>query len=135
MERLSMARCWWCWRKPGLGRTRARLGGVYSTSGTVSGRGVSSASAARPRAAPIAVGVVVLMAGLLQFTAWKARHLACCRDARTRGRTAWQHGLSLVLHCSQCCLALMAVLLVLGVMDLRAMAVVAAAPPADSVVP
>src|SRR2546429_2748254 len=82
---------------------------------------------AQPRPAPIAVGVVVLMAGLLQFTAWKARHLACCRDARTRGRTAWQHGLSLGLHCSQCCLGLMAILLVLGVMDLRAMAIVAAA--------
>ena len=33
------------------------------------------------RAVPIAVGVVVLIAGALQFTAWKARHLACCREA------------------------------------------------------
>src|SRR5262249_47578942 len=33
------------------------------------------------RAAPIAVGVVVLMAGSLQLTGWKARHLACCREA------------------------------------------------------
>jgi hypothetical protein len=31
------------------------------------------------RAVPIAVGGVVLIAGALQFTAWKARHLACCR--------------------------------------------------------
>src|SRR5215208_2510441 len=30
------------------------------------------------RAVPIAVGVVVLIAGALQFTAWKAHHLACC---------------------------------------------------------
>jgi predicted metal-binding membrane protein len=29
------------------------------------------------RAVPIAVGGVVLIAGALQFTAWKARHLAC----------------------------------------------------------
>src|SRR5258705_1242339 len=39
------------------------------------------------RAVPIAVGVVVLMAGSLQLTAWKARHLACCREAPARGRT------------------------------------------------
>ena len=39
------------------------------------------------RAVPIAVGVVVLIRRLLQFTAWKARHLACCREAPGRGRT------------------------------------------------
>ena len=60
------------------------------------------------RAVPIAVGVVVLIAGALQFTAWKAHHLACCREAPGRGRTlpadagtAWRHGLRLGLHCSQ----------------------------------
>ncbi len=35
------------------------------------------------RAVPITVGVVVSIAGALQFTAWKARQLACCREART----------------------------------------------------
>lgn len=85
------------------------------------------------RAVPIAVGVVVLLAGSLQLTTWKARHLACCRE--TLGRrtlpadavTAWRHGLRLGLHCSYCCASLTAILLVIGVMDLRAMAVVAAA--------
>src|SRR5262245_48758688 len=84
-------------------------------------------------AVPIAVGVVVLIAGCLQFTAWKAQHLACCREAPGRGRTlpadastAWRHGLRLGLHCSQCCVGLMAILLVIGVIDLRAMAIVAA---------
>jgi predicted metal-binding membrane protein len=82
------------------------------------------------RAVPIAVGVVVLIAGAFQFTAWKLRHLACCREAPRRGctlpadaGTAWRHGLYLGLHCSQCCAGLIAILLVLGVMDLRAMAV------------
>src|SRR5262249_33535336 len=86
------------------------------------------------RAVPIAVGLVVLIAGTLQFTAWKARHLACCREAPGRGRTlpadagtAWRHGLRLGLHCSQCCAGPMAMLLVIGVMDLGAMAIVAAA--------
>jgi predicted metal-binding membrane protein len=32
------------------------------------------------RAVPIAVGVIVLIAGALQFTAWKVHHLAYCRD-------------------------------------------------------
>ncbi len=86
------------------------------------------------RAAPIAVGVVVLVAGGLQFTAWKARHLGCCRATDERGHTlpadavtAWRNGLRLGLHCSQCCAGLMAILLVIGAMDLRAMALVAAA--------
>jgi predicted metal-binding membrane protein len=85
------------------------------------------------RAVPIAVGVVVLIAGALQLTAWKAHHLAYCREAPGRGRmlsaeagTAWRHGLRLGLHCARCCVGLMAILLVIGVMDLRAMAVVAA---------
>src|ERR1022692_2316442 len=86
------------------------------------------------RAVPTAVGVVVLMAGSLQLTAWKVRHLACCREAPGRGRTlpadagtAWRYGLRLGLHCSRCCAGLIAILLVIGVMDLRAMTVVAAA--------
>src|SRR3970282_1773105 len=41
--------------------------------------------------------------------------------------TAWRHALRLGLHCSYCCAGLMAILLVMGVMDLRAMTVVAAA--------
>src|SRR5215831_944517 len=47
------------------------------------------------RAGPIAVGVVVLIAGAFQFTAWKAHHLACCRAAPGRtlpanAGTAWR---------------------------------------------
>src|SRR2546429_3513236 len=86
------------------------------------------------RAVPIAAGMVVLIAGFLQLTAWKAHHLACCREAPARGRTlpadagtAWRHGLRLGLHCSYCCAGLTALLLVSGVMELRAMAVVAVA--------
>ena len=86
------------------------------------------------RAVPAAIGMVVLSAGALQLTAWKARHLACCREIPGRGRTlpadagtAWRHGLRLGLHCTYCCASPTAVLLVIGVMDLRAMAVVAAA--------
>jgi predicted metal-binding membrane protein len=84
------------------------------------------------RVAPIAVCMVLLIAGALQFTAWKAHHLACCREVLSTGPradagTAWRHGLRLGLHCSYCCAGLTAILLALGVMDLRAMAVVTAA--------
>ena len=94
------------------------------------------------RAVPIAIAVVVLLAGVLQFTAWKARHLACCRELPGCGctlpadaGTAWRHGLLLAVHCIYCCAGLMAILLVLGVMDLRAMAVVAAAVTLERLAP
>ena len=94
------------------------------------------------RAVPIAVGVVVLTAGALQFTAWKARYLACCREPAGRGRTppadaatAWRYGLRLGLHCSRCCVGLMAILLVIGVTDLRAMAVIATAITVERLAP
>jgi predicted metal-binding membrane protein len=94
------------------------------------------------RGVPIAVGMVVLIAGALQFTAWKAHHLACCRKAVPCSRvlpatatTAWRHGLRLGLHCSYCCAGLTAILLVIGVMDWRAMAVVAVAITLERLVP
>jgi predicted metal-binding membrane protein len=94
------------------------------------------------RAVPIAVGGVILLAGALQLTAWKARHLTCCREVPGQGRTlpagahtAWRHGVRLGLHCGYCCGNLMMILLVLGIMDLRAMAVVTAAITAERLAP
>jgi len=85
-------------------------------------------------AVPIAIGVVVLLAGLLQLTTWKARQLACCREMPGRSRAlsagagaAWRYGVRLGIHCGYCCAGLMVILLVVGVMDLRAMAGVTAA--------
>jgi predicted metal-binding membrane protein len=93
-------------------------------------------------AVPIVVGGVVLIAGCLQFTAWKARRLICCREVPGAGRTlsadartAWRQGLRLGVHCVHCCLGLTAVLLGLGVMDLRAMAAVTAAITAERLAP
>jgi predicted metal-binding membrane protein len=86
------------------------------------------------RAVPMAVGMIVLIAGALQFTGWKTRRLACCRDISgcaptlpANAGTACQHGLRLGLQCSYCCANLTAILLVLGVMDLYVMGLVAAA--------
>src|SRR5438309_11243037 len=135
-----------------LGRLTALVGVGYFFVWTVFGMAafplsvalaaVEMQQPALARAVPIAVGVVVLMAGSLQLTAWKARHLAYCREAPGRGRTlpadagtAWRHGLRLGLHCSQCCAGLMALLLFIGVMDLRAMAIVAAAITVERLAP
>jgi predicted metal-binding membrane protein len=93
-------------------------------------------------AAPVAGGVVLLIAGALQFTAWKAHHLACCRTAPERGHAlsaetgaAWRYGTRLGVHCSYACAGLTAILLVIGVMDLRAMALVTAAITAERLAP
>ena len=94
------------------------------------------------RAVPIAIGAVVLIAGALQYTAWKAHHLACCREAPGRDDTlsanagvAWRHGLRLGLHCSYCSSGLTAILLVFGFMNLRVMAVVTAAITVERLAP
>jgi predicted metal-binding membrane protein len=94
------------------------------------------------RAVPIAVGVVVLVAGALQCTAWKAHQLACCRRAIVLDRmlqatagSALRHGLRLGIGCIRCCGALMAALLVIGVMDVPVMAVVAAAITVERLAP
>ncbi|MGH9310991.1 MAG: DUF2182 domain-containing protein [Vicinamibacterales bacterium] len=94
------------------------------------------------RAVPIAVGVVVTIAGAVQFSAWKARHLACWQASPRSGHTlttdaraAWRHGVALGLRCASCCANLMTILLVVGVMDLRAMAVVTAAITVERLAP
>jgi predicted metal-binding membrane protein len=94
------------------------------------------------RAAPVAMGVVVVIAGGLQFSAWKARHLACCRKAPARGQvlpagagTAWRYGLHLGFHCIGCSANLTAIFLVGGVMNLSAMAVLTAAVTAERIAP
>lgn len=94
------------------------------------------------RAMPAAGGVIVLIAGISQFTAWKARQLACCRRGHVGcdrlpadAGTAWRHGLRLGLHCVRCCAGPTAVLLVTGVMDPIAMLVVALAIAAERLAP
>jgi predicted metal-binding membrane protein len=88
--------------------------------------------------APIVAGFVVVIAGLVQHSAWKARELARCRAVSAHdhsvsrtARGAWRYGLSLGVHCCQSCAGPTAVMLVLGVMDLRVMAAVGAAITAE----
>ena len=94
------------------------------------------------RAVPIAVGIVVVIAGAVQFTAWKAHHLARYRAVPGGGRplpahpgTAWRHGVRLGLHCGQGSAGLTVILSCLGLMDLRAMAIVGAAITVERLAP
>jgi predicted metal-binding membrane protein len=94
------------------------------------------------RAVPMGAGLVILIAGALQFTTWKAHYLACCREEPRRGQplpastgAAWRYGLRIGLHCIYACAGLMAILLAIGVMDLRAMALVTAAITAERLAP
>lgn len=90
------------------------------------------------RAVPMATGLLVIAAGVLQLTRWRARHLACCRhgchevtmsprSSAAAAISAGIRGLRLGLHCSQCCAGLTLVLLVAGIMDLPIMLAVTAA--------
>jgi len=94
------------------------------------------------RAVPVAVGLIVVAAGALQFTAWKAYHLACCRTGPNPGQRlragaagAWRHGVRLGLHCSFSSAGLTALLFAAGLMDLRAMAAVTAAITVERLAP
>ena len=94
------------------------------------------------RAIPVAAGLAALIAGGLQFTEWKAHHLTFCRESPgrdsvlpARAGAAWSLGLHFGLRCGLSCANLMAILLVFGVMDSRAMALVSAAITAERLAP
>ncbi|AMY07032.1 putative metal-binding integral membrane protein [Luteitalea pratensis] len=99
---------------------------------------IAMREAAIARAVPLAAGVAILVAGALQFTAWKSRHLACCREMPGTGcglsggaSTALRLGVRLGLHCACSCGNLMAILIVVGLMDVPAMGLVTVAITAE----
>lgn len=121
---------------------------VWAVFGAVAyGLGVSlTAGAMRwsalARSVPVGAAVLLLVAGGIQLTPWKARQLGRCRLAPAcvglrseRARNAWQHGVRLGVRCSLCCAGFMTALLVVGVMNLGAMALIAAALTIERVAP
>jgi predicted metal-binding membrane protein len=82
------------------------------------------------RQAPLATGLVLVAAGWLQLTGWKADRLARCRacvaPASPDAARALRHGFQFGVLCSACCAGLMAVLLVAGMMHLAVVAALAA---------
>jgi predicted metal-binding membrane protein len=102
------------------------------------------------RAVPLGVGLLVLIVGALQLTSWKARRLVCCRTDDhpsdhpslepdrvypVKASAAWRHGLHVGVRCAQCCFGLMLILIVMGVMDLRLMAIVTTGITAERLAP
>jgi predicted metal-binding membrane protein len=94
------------------------------------------------RAVPFAVAATVGLAGAVQLTPWKSRPLACCnwgprhRCAEKIGVAgASSAGIRLGVRCVACCANLMAIPLVLGVMDVRAMFATAAAIAVERLAP
>jgi predicted metal-binding membrane protein len=89
-----------------------------------------------------AASAAVVGAGLVQFSAWKQRQLACCHALAKRGAgqpaaaaTAWLHGMHLGARCALACGNLMAILLVAGVMNTAAMMALTAAITLERVLP
>lgn len=123
----------------GLGPTLAFVAG-YLVSWTIAGLvplsillSVRHVTAGASWVAP-AAGIILILAGAYQFTAWKEACQKACRSPLTfltthdfgtgpRGaaKTGWIHG----LYCLGCCWALMTVLLVVGLMNLVWMAAIA----------
>ncbi len=93
-----------------------------------------SAEALDSRWLPTLGGVILVVAGLYQFTAWKALCLNHCRspfsfilshDFSGGVRSTLRAGVSHGAYCLGCCWALMAVLFVVGLMNLVWMAGIA----------
>ena len=94
-------------------------------------------------ALPVPTGVLLLVAGALQFTAWKAQHLrqyhamaAAAGPAVSRSAAAtWRDGLRLGGCCIRSCAGPTLALLALGAMDLRVMVLVGVAVTAERLAP
>ena len=93
-----------------------------------------AADAADSRWLPTLAGTILVVAGGYQFTRWKALCLKHCRtplsflmthDFGGGARSAFKAGINHGAYCFGCCWALMAVLVVVGLMNLVWMAAIA----------
>jgi predicted metal-binding membrane protein len=104
------------------------------------GAAIASAALHSPavsRVVPALSAIVLVLTGAFQLTPWKSRALLRCRSESSCNCAAspWRHGVALGVHCSWCCFGLVAALLVLGAMDIGAMAIVATATIAERIAP
>jgi predicted metal-binding membrane protein len=121
-----------------------KAGGAYFVVWTIAGTAVYPAGLALAaaemrwpplaRAVPLAGGIMLAVAGIVQLTPWKARQLDVCRNP-TACATSWQHGFHFGRHCALCCSPQMAALLILGVMNLWVMLAVAIGITVERVAP
>jgi predicted metal-binding membrane protein len=82
---------------------------------------------------PVGAGAALVVAGMYQLTPWKSACLKHCRDplelVASHLHPGWRGAVALGVHhglfCTGCCWALMVMQLVMGVMNLGAMAAIA----------
>lgn len=94
------------------------------------------------RLTPALSGVMLIVAGIIQFTPWKIAALRRCRapdcgtllDGTTPHR-GWRYGFRQGMSCAICCTPPMLALLVLGAMNLAAMLMIAAVIAAEKLLP
>jgi len=89
---------------------------------------------AMARMVPLAIAAIMLLAGLWQFSPWKAYGLACCRETPCTG-SAWRDGVRHGVRCIRSCGGLTVAWVAIGVMDLHAMLLVTLAITAERLAP
>jgi predicted metal-binding membrane protein len=116
--------------------------GVAAYAGAIGMAAVQSRWEAVTQWLPVAAGSLLLLAGGVQFSSWKVRQLARCREGAGCGggppagpMGAWRYGLELGVRCSRCCGNLMLALLAVGMMDPVGMIAVTLAISAERLAP
>jgi predicted metal-binding membrane protein len=108
------------------------LSGVAAYAGALAAESVAARAAVSPVTAARVGGIVLVAAGLYQFTPWKDLCLSKCRTPITFIITSWRDGATGALrmgllhgaYCLGCCWLLFIILFPLGIMNIAAMAVI-----------
>jgi predicted metal-binding membrane protein len=108
------------------------LSGVAAYAGALAAESVAARAAVSPVTAARVGGIVLVAAGLYQFTPWKDLCLSKCRTPITFIMTSWRDGATGALrmgllhgaYCLGCCWLLFIILFPLGIMNIAAMAVI-----------
>ena len=108
------------------------LSGVAAYGGALAAESVAARAAVSPATAARVGGIVLVAAGLYQFTPWKDLCLSKCRTPMTFIMTSWHDGAAGALrmgvlhgaYCLGCCWLLFIILFPIGIMNIAAMAVI-----------
>ena len=108
------------------------LSGGAAYAGALAAESIAARAAVSPATAARVGGIVLVVAGLYQFTPWKDLCLAKCRTPITFIMTSWRDGAAGALrmgllhgaYCLGCCWLLFIILFPLGIMNIAAMAVI-----------
>lgn len=108
------------------------LAGIAAYGGALAAEAVAARTELSPATAARIGGIVLVVAGLYQFTPWKDLCLSKCRTPITFIMTSWRDGAAGALrmgllhgaYCLGCCWLLFVILFPLGIMNIAAMAVI-----------